>query len=829
MRINDRAHDNDLPAALAELVVLGPPPKVARRRRREPWEGAPVPTETLVPLREIAVSGSLAGAVARLRMEHRFELPPDPEGAPIDARYRFPVPRETAVRGVTMRFGDEEVRAELRERPEARDAFEEGRQTGRAAVLVTDSGAGVLTLEVTGIAPGIPLVTCVELVALPRPEADGSAVLRIPLTAAPRYTRGDEDPAAWESSPAGSAAQVPFGVRLELQLSGDAEISSTSHALDVVPDGDRRMVRFGGEVTPDRDLVLVVRPRGSTEARGLVVLGETRDGRTPWLAQVVAPERASMRIPRSLVLLVDRSGSMGGGKWDAAEWAVRSLVAGCDEDDSVLVLCFDDRLERSSAGLVRMDEEARRRVTGWLGGIEPRGGTELGASLEEALRSRPRRGTQAELLVVTDGQVSDAARILSLVDDTPWRVSVLCIDSAPNADLVTSLADRGGGDSWFLTSAGGEDITDAVDRVTAFFATPSVADLRLRVGGRGRAVGRRGRQERSGLVVPLGALPAGSVRLVCGVAEGEPGAFRLEGGASADLEVLAEREPGVGTVAAASEIQRLEQAWRLALGRAPEQAREEAARAGIPSHALPRSDGLYEPIPGSFSADPLADALRALVIERSLATGVASSQTAFVGVRRTAGKVSHEQIDVPSVLPAGWDGAFAAPGVVRALAFAPLPGDVGTLRSSSPRLHSRALIAFDAPRVDGPLADTASPAARSVELRLKVADLVGGGTVLPAPAGTWRAIRVRGAVGDASGARLLIWEHDRTRPLLRARLADLLAAGERPARLRFQAGASFGIAIEGGALKDGELVLELVGWSDGSDTQLAHPWSTMSG
>ena len=79
-----------------------------------------------------------------------------------------------------------------------------------------------------------------------------------------------------------------------------------------------------------------------------------------------------------------------------------------------------------------------------------------------------------------------------------------------------------------------------------------------------------------------------------------------------------------------------------------------------------------------------------------------------------------------------------------------------------------------------------------------------------APTGAWAAIRVSGDIDDAEGVFLVIWDRDRTRPLLRARLADLLAAGDRPAKLRFGAGDRVSLALEGGMATAGNLRVELL-------------------
>jgi Ca-activated chloride channel family protein len=819
MRLSSFAYDNAAPAPIADLVVVFFDHDVRR--------------ELPVPLTEIAVSGSLAGAIASLRIEHHFAIPSEPGSASldrspvIDARYTYPIPGDAAVHGVTMHFGDEEIKAVLRERQEARDEFERAKGTGRAAVLVNDSGRGVLRLEVTGITPGVPLRVSTELVVLPRREADGSTTLRIPLTAAPRYTRADEDETAADASPKAISAKVGYRATLELTAPAGIEISSPTHDITVTTEGGRQIAKFAGSVLPDRDLVVVSRAPAGLSVSGQVILGETRNGRTPWLATVVAPVRApaatapgasGIGVPRSLILLVDRSGSMGGEKWSAAEWATRSLIAGMRDDDNMLVAAFDTILERNTEGWHGMTKLARRTMTEWIRTISPRGGTELGSALEELLREELRPGTQHELLIVTDGAVSDEARIMALADGSGWRISVLCIDSAPNAPLAIALAERGGGECWFLTSsAEGEEITDAIDRIVGLFGAPSVGDLALRVPGAGGALGRRCRSVENGAIIEVGALPAGSVRSLGGWIDGEfsDGEFRLAGGGEGELSVAPGRESGVNALVAAWQIRTLEHAGQIARHAGLDAlARREAVRAGIDAAALPPGDAsVYAPIPGAQADNPLYEALRALIVERSLAERVISSHTAFVGVRHKIGDKSEGVVEVPSALPGGWEPeGFASGGASVRMMRSPSGGHGSLLRR----------IDFSYP-TSAPLFSMASPADESVSFDMgkpessRTADLFAGSLAdlrlertLDAPTGAWAAIRVSGDIVDAEGVFLVIWDRDRTRPLLRARLTDLLAAGDRPAKLRFHAGDRVSLTLEGGKATAGNLRVELL-------------------
>jgi hypothetical protein len=405
-------------------------------------------------------------------------------------------------------------------------------------------------------------------------------------------------------------------------------------------------------------------------------------------------------------------------------------------------------------------------------------------------------------------------------------VSVLCIDSAPNSRFVQTLAARGGGESWFLGSTGNvEEITDAVDRVTALFGAPAVGDLVLHAPAPGSALGRRVASRETatgaGLAIPAGALPAGAVSVLAGWTTGTPEGFRVTAiGMDVALAVQAGREPAVNALVAAAEIAILDEAraaaWTEGGG---ELARELAAGVGVNPKQLPKGS-TYKGTPGARSADKLDEALRTIMVERSLAERVISPATAFVGVRSKAGKVTSGQVDVPSALPAGWDAAFAG-GV--AMMAAPSPAGAmppafmlnasgpapSTPRAKHALRRTASVVSIATPARAGQQAEgPAAPGAHQVTLEVAA---LRAAVAAPAPAGSWSLLRASGLdqvqAAELAGVMLVIWSSDRTRPLVRVRLADLLAAGDRPVALTFGNGETINLALEGGAIATGTLRL----------------------
>ena len=339
----------------------------------------------------------------------------------------------------------------------------------------------------------------------------------------------------------------------------------------------------GGSVLPDRDLLLAWRPEqaGDRPALEVLVHEEAQEGTRYFLA-LVSPPAAAGALPvidREITLLVDHSGSMAGPKWQACRWAVRRFLAGLRPTDTFHLGLFQSSCAWLAPGPLSGTDANRERALRFLEAHAPDGGTELGPALEQALH-RPRSpGERArDVLLLTDAQVSDEARLLQLAEteaarpDDGRRLSLLCIDAAPKSAFVRDLAEAGGGVAVFLSSdPHQEDITAALDRVLHAWAQPLAKDVQLVVETRAEARTAHGGAGCTRSATRLGDLPAGRSLWASGAVSlfSEP-VFRLCAGASVLAEVALDLasppppRPELRTLFGARQIARLE---RLAAGR----------------------------------------------------------------------------------------------------------------------------------------------------------------------------------------------------------------------------------------------------------------------
>ncbi|MCW3054155.1 MAG: Vault protein inter-alpha-trypsin [Chthonomonadales bacterium] len=659
-----------------------------------------------VPLKHTHLTGEIAGPLADLRLTQSFGYTAKECDKVLEAVYRFPLPGDAAVTGVTVRFGDVVLQAELKERAHAEAEYEAAKQEGRQATLATRESPDVFTLQVAGLKPDQEVVVETAYVQLARYEG-ADWTLRIPLTTSPRYVREDEGASRHAQGQPLLLLRDPIHrFSLDLKLQNADSIKSPTYPLEVSATEEGQKVRLrDGEVVPDRDCVLTWRAQQADQhpAMHLLLHDDVATRQVYFLALLAPPKtpRTESLVPREAILLVDHSGSMEGPKWEAADWTVTRFLQGLTPQDTFALGLFHDTTKWFAPKPVPATSETVAAAVKYLLGNKDDGGTNLGVALEQAL-SLPRTvGSRARhTLLVTDAEVSDGGRVLRLASEEAQqalrrRISVICIDAAPNALLATELAERGGGVSRFLTSdPQQEDITTALDTVLEDWGAPVLTGVRLAINRpKAEAVEHAvtSDAEQGGSWIDIGDLPAGRAVWVAGrVPRGDSAdlSFRLvaEGGVEVaacrrDLEAATIQRPALKALFGARRVLGLE--FLTTAHYDKDELRGQLVRLGYdPDTALMDPNAKRKLYGENVQQDSNAT-LRSLLAREALDYGLASAETAFVAVRTKAGEKVEGTVAIPNALPHGWSDRFDSSMAPRGMGLR-LGGGSAWLSRSSP-------------------------------------------------------------------------------------------------------------------------------------------------
>lgn len=179
------------------------------------------------------------------------------------------------------------------------------------------------------------------------------------------------------------------------------------------------------------------------------------------------PERADGHS--NLALVIDRSGSMGGGKLEAAKRSISELVQRLGQNDAVGVVAYDDEVE-TTLGLSKV-AVARSVLPALLQRMDAGGSTDLhGGWLAGASMLAPDAGGRVacHVILLSDGQANhgetNVRRICEQVGnlcDAGITTTTIGFGRDFNEELMTAMARAGNGRAIYGERI--EDLADAFD------------------------------------------------------------------------------------------------------------------------------------------------------------------------------------------------------------------------------------------------------------------------------------------------------------------------------------------------------------------------------
>jgi len=453
-----------------------------------------------LPLDTLDVKARITGLVADVELTQGFIN----DGAePLEATYVFPLPDRAAVTGMTMTADDRVVEAELQERGQARQAYDQAIAEGKRASIAEEERPDVFTMRVGNIVPGERVVVALRMTG-PLSYEDGEATFRFPLVVAPRYIPGaplsgrsvgdgysldtDAVPDASRITPPVLLPGFPNPLRLSIEVDIDAAglaLGDVRSSLHQVSTADGHLSIQPGE-RADRDFVLRLKYGTDEQDAALTVSPDGEGEESTFRFTVLPPAPDGLAKPRDVVLLLDRSGSMGGWKMVAARRAAARIVDTLGADDRFAVLAFDHEVETPPSlgdGLVSATDRHRFRAVEHLSRMDARGGTEVLEPLRRGLRLLTDSGARDRVLVlVTDGQVGNEDQVLREAGAAlaGVRVHTVGIDRAVNAGFLGRLAIAGGGRCELVESE--DRLDEAMDRIHRRIGSPVITGVTLEIG-----------------------------------------------------------------------------------------------------------------------------------------------------------------------------------------------------------------------------------------------------------------------------------------------------------------------------------------------------------
>jgi Ca-activated chloride channel family protein len=447
-----------------------------------------------VPLKALVVTGEFFDCLGEVVVKQTWV---NDASTPITSNYKFSLDGEAVVSGFHMSIGENKWVGAVKEKNQAQQQFNAAVSAGVKSSLLEKISDNDYQVQIGPIASYETATIEFRYLTRVSVKKDGSYHFVLPTNIAPKYSPSTANQADIEY--ARKMGTIPYAnqpaYKFEVDLtwrSGSAlqEIVSPTNAIrtEVL---SPKAVRVHCSTAPaNGDFSLVVRTAQSTGA----YLYAKEDGTRYLYVHNQIPAVKSTPTPKTITVVLDRSGSMGGNKIVQAVKAVDEFLSLLQEDASTLLnivsfgshhsALYSHPVPATAGNIAQM----RHLVRSFRADF---GGTELLDCLTDVVRneygtfgtrvSQPEFHSTREHVVVllTDGQVSNRNVVTEMLSKNAKGVRIMTIGIGRDADreLVQEVADATYGISRVLVDE--LDLTAALQDVLGYIDKQYYTDVRL--------------------------------------------------------------------------------------------------------------------------------------------------------------------------------------------------------------------------------------------------------------------------------------------------------------------------------------------------------------
>lgn len=453
------------PVSADGIIIIPPPPC-------EPG-GCPPPPKPLeqVGIRYHHVDVEIVDQLATTRVDQVFT---NPNETTIEGTYVFPLPLEAAVKSFILWIDGKPVEGKVLSADEARRTYEEIVNQTRDPALLEYIGRGAVQASIFPIPPGGERRIQLEYTQILTAE-NGLVRYAYPLNTE-----------KFSVTPLESVS-VTVNIRSSQPVRA---VYSSSHQVDVNRRDDQNInISYeAANIRPDTDFNLFY-SIGESEAFHLISYRDPGDLTDPdgffMLLLAPRPGQDSAVVAKDMILVLDRSGSMEGVKFQQAQSALRYILKHLNAEDRFHLISFSSDIQTYARDL-RPAKEAPEAL-GWVDRLSASGSTDINRALLEAAavsdRERP-----TYLIFLTDGLPTEgeieSQRILSnFASSAPDNLRLFAFGVGYDVDtfLLDSLSQTHHGLSTYVQP--GQALDEVLSGFYTRISTPVLTDLALDFGG----------------------------------------------------------------------------------------------------------------------------------------------------------------------------------------------------------------------------------------------------------------------------------------------------------------------------------------------------------
>ena len=430
----------------------------------------PPPPPATYKIKELSVNAKMVDQVASVQVTQSFV---NTGSRQLEVSFVFPLPYDGAIDQLTLLVDGKEYPAKLLKAEEARRLYEDIVRKNKDPALLEWIGTGLFKTSVFPVPPGAERKVILRYNQLCR-KYEGLTDFLFPLSTA-KYTSDPVD-------------EINFRISIESQ-DEIKNVYSPTHPVDIKrPDDKHAVVTWKVEKQiPASDFRLFYDVgRGVVSTR--VLSYRPNDKEDGYFLLLASPkiEQVGQRPQKTVVFVVDRSGSMSGKKIEQARNAAKFILQNLREGDTFNIIAYDSTVEAFRPELQRYTEETRRAALGFIEGLYAGGSTNIDGALKTALAQLTDSSRPSYIVFLTDGlptagETNEMKIVANAKENNKVRARIFAfgVGYDVNARLLDRLVSENFGQSEYVRPE--QDIEESVSRFYRRIESPVMTDVKIQI------------------------------------------------------------------------------------------------------------------------------------------------------------------------------------------------------------------------------------------------------------------------------------------------------------------------------------------------------------
>jgi Ca-activated chloride channel family protein len=432
-----------------------------------------IPIGRSYDVREVNIDSRIRDQIAEVQISQTFH---NPGSFQLEAEFLFPLPEEGAIQNFILLVDGREIPGRVLPKDEARRIYEEIVRTKRDPALLEYMGRGLFRTSVFPIPPGADRKVTMRYTQVCKRDRD-IIEFAYPLSTQKFTAKPMERLVVRVSIQSREAIKSVYSPSddVSIERQGDRDVRVAYERRDVLPSNDFRLMYTLADGAIGVS-VMSYRP------------SQSEDGYFLLLASPEVKLADARPQPKTVIFVLDRSGSMAGKKIEQARNALKTVLNNLRDEDLFNIVVYDDRVETFKSELERYSKARRDEAEHFVDNIREGGSTNIDSALKTALEMIPDSSRPSYVLFLTDGlptagETGELAIAEHCRHANSRRARIFCfgVGYDVNARLLDRLSGGNSGTSEYVKPD--ENLETHVGRFYSKMTSPVLTDTRVELAG----------------------------------------------------------------------------------------------------------------------------------------------------------------------------------------------------------------------------------------------------------------------------------------------------------------------------------------------------------